>query len=527
MRTAVAAHQEELVQKKAQHAQEKEVYERSRESAEATSSLWSPQDVQPRTKNPKKRLWVESAKLIQQMWEAAEAARKKDAEEDPPPPQEKPEQEATLAQQELTIEKEQPFINQPEKPTPLFLKITIIELPKEKRKIKAPKQKKKSPEVVKQNIFLTQPHIPFILEQLEVSMPSPSTSSFDKFYDIIELESGDLELHKVQKPQQALSPTPQLMEIKTELPFMEVDKEKMELVAKTTEEVKAADTIAQDIAVQIEKETDIDETIKETIQEPQGELVKSPVKDIEATQDIELEKSPPRNTLKGKEVDKEQPPPTTGSCNASLRAVWACLFWARRCNFPSSAKALLTPPFRSSPHVSEGTDLFSRLTWWGTQLWSPWILSSPSSFSPTRTSYCAPMFPNISPSFWAPQSTYLVHSPRTSRRCQLVRELECSAKLHVETVQEHLLACLNSWLHDESSSFVVDAQKLHCREWVFTYLIKYFLGLEADNPITLALMPDFFLITTGYASIPNNLPGTKFNKVVKVIIFEIYYLCKF
>ncbi|MCO5585621.1 hypothetical protein L7F22_039556 [Adiantum nelumboides] len=90
-------------------------------------------------------------------------------------------------------------------------------------------------------------------------------------------------------------------------------------------------------------------------------------------------------------------------------------------------------------------------------------------------------------------------------------------KLHVETVQEHLLACLSSWLkHAESPSSinVVDAQK-HCREWVFTYSIKYFLGLEADDPLTLALMPDFFLISTGYASIPINLPGTKFNKVVK------------
>ncbi|MCO5574123.1 hypothetical protein L7F22_027902 [Adiantum nelumboides] len=134
-------------------------------------------------------------------------------------------------------------------------------------------------------------------------MPSPSTSSFDKSYDIIELESGDLELHEVQKPQQALSPTPQLMEITTELPSVEVDKEKMELVV--------------EIAVQAEEvkdfDTSIQETIKDTAQELQGKLVKSPVKDVKATQEIELEKSPPRDTLKGKEIEKEQPPPTAAT----------------------------------------------------------------------------------------------------------------------------------------------------------------------------------------------------------------------
>ncbi|MCO5557134.1 hypothetical protein L7F22_010691 [Adiantum nelumboides] len=89
-------------------------------------------------------------------------------------------------------------------------------------------------------------------------------------------------------------------------------------------------------------------------------------------------------------------------------------------------------------------------------------------------------------------------------------------KLHMETVQEHLLACFSSWLQEDSpSSVVVDAQK-HCREWVFTYSVKCFLGLEADDPVTLALMPDFFLIAAGYAAIPINLPGTKLNNVVKV-----------
>ncbi|MCO5581009.1 hypothetical protein L7F22_034885 [Adiantum nelumboides] len=100
-------------------------------------------------------------------------------------------------------------------------------------------------------------------------------------------------------------------------------------------------------------------------------------------------------------------------------------------------------------------------------------------------------------------------------------------KLHVETVQEHLSACLSSWFQHESPSSVVDAQK-HCRECVFTYSIKYFLGLEADDPVTLALMPDFFLITTGYASIPIDLPGTKFYKVVKVNdLTHLSNMCKF
>ncbi|MCO5561306.1 hypothetical protein L7F22_014927 [Adiantum nelumboides] len=219
------------------------------------------------------------------MWEADEAARKKDVEKEakkvkvaqeaafgtsspsrshpinppmdhsspspvrsPPPPQEKPEEKVTSAQHELTTEKEQPFINQPKKPTPLFPKITIIELPKEKKKTKAPEQTRKSPEVVEQprNIFSSEPHIPFILEQLKVPMPSPSTSSSNKSYDIIELESGYLELHEVQKPQQASSPTSQPIEKTIELPSMEIDKEKVKLVAEKAvqaEEVKVQDRL--------------------------------------------------------------------------------------------------------------------------------------------------------------------------------------------------------------------------------------------------------------------------------------------
>ncbi|MCO5572246.1 hypothetical protein L7F22_025999 [Adiantum nelumboides] len=116
-------------------------------------------------------------------------------------------------------------------------------------------------------------------------MPSPRTSSSDKSYDIIEVESGHLELHKVQKPQQVPSSTTKLLSV-------EVDKEKIESEADTAVQAKVAK-----------------ETIKETDQELQGELIKSHVKEVAAAQKIEVEKSPPKDTLKGKEREKEQPTP--------------------------------------------------------------------------------------------------------------------------------------------------------------------------------------------------------------------------
>ncbi|MCO5585778.1 hypothetical protein L7F22_039714 [Adiantum nelumboides] len=64
------------------HEQEKEAYDHSRQLAGATSTLWNPQEAKPRTKNPAKRLQIESATLIQKMWEETEAARKRDAEEE-------------------------------------------------------------------------------------------------------------------------------------------------------------------------------------------------------------------------------------------------------------------------------------------------------------------------------------------------------------------------------------------------------------------------------------------------------------
>ncbi|MCO5585927.1 hypothetical protein L7F22_039861 [Adiantum nelumboides] len=307
MKIAVAAHQKEPTEKKAHHVREKEAYKKSHQAVGATSALWSPTSVQPRTKNPKKRLQVESAQLIQQMWEEAEVARQKEVEEEmarkvkaaqeaalgsssstrsppvsppvdpssppspksPPPPQKEPEQETTSAPQELPVEQEKlPFINQPEKPTPLFPKITIIELPREKRKIKAPKLKK-TLEEVKQNIFSAQPSISFILEQLDEPMPSPRSSSSNKSYDIFELESGDLELHEVQKISQAPSPI--------------MEAEKVEEVAK--------------MAPQVEESTAMDMDVQETIQQTQESL-----QDLQQERDIDAEKSPPRDILKRKEA---------------------------------------------------------------------------------------------------------------------------------------------------------------------------------------------------------------------------------
>ncbi|MCO5583014.1 hypothetical protein L7F22_036920 [Adiantum nelumboides] len=260
------------------------------------------------------------------MWEETEAARKKEAEDEakrvkaaqeaafgpssssksqpvsppadhsspspvrsPPPPPKKPEEETTSAPQDLILEKKLPFVNQPKTPTPLFSRITIIELPKEKKRAKAP-EPKKNPEVVGQNIFSTQPNIFFILEQLEVPMPTPSSSSSDKSYDIIELESGNLELHEVQKPPQVPSPT-------TELPSTKVVKDNKESEADTT--------IQEEIAQEVE--ATYKEIVKETTQELQGELIKSPVKDVEAALEIEVEKVQPTSAAATTQVAAQQP----------------------------------------------------------------------------------------------------------------------------------------------------------------------------------------------------------------------------
>ncbi|MCO5562502.1 hypothetical protein L7F22_016129 [Adiantum nelumboides] len=107
------------------------------------------------------------------------------------------------------------------------------------------------------------------------------------------------------------------MEVTTQLPSMEVDKEKIEQVVET--------------ATQAEGVTDVDITTQETTQEPQGELVKSPIKEIatleenspqempnpknmqEIPKEIEVAKSPSKNIKKGKEIRIEQPPPAATS----------------------------------------------------------------------------------------------------------------------------------------------------------------------------------------------------------------------
>ncbi|KAI5063266.1 hypothetical protein GOP47_0021813 [Adiantum capillus-veneris] len=111
--------------------------------------------------------------------------------------------------------------------------------------------------------------------------------------------------------------------------------------------------------------------------------------------------------------------------------------------------------------------------------------------------------------------TIHLHGPRHHTFRELAN-LSVSAnavqKLHVDTVQEHFLKSLKSW--QQRPSPIVDAQQ-QCKEWAFTYSVKYFVGLEHDDPTTVALMRDFFILPTGYNSIPINLPGTRFYEVLK------------
>ncbi|MCO5560736.1 hypothetical protein L7F22_014356 [Adiantum nelumboides] len=166
MRTAVAAHQEEPTQKKAWQEREKESYERSRGSSNTSTRVQ--------------------------------------------------EEEIPSAQQELPSEQ----------PALVLPKLTIIELPTQKEKPKAPT--KKTAEVVEQpseNILSAQPHIPFILEQLDESMPSPSSSSLDKSYEILELEGGSSQVHVLPKSKNDEFPaSPTHTEIPSE-PHMPIEKE--------------------------------------------------------------------------------------------------------------------------------------------------------------------------------------------------------------------------------------------------------------------------------------------------------------
>ncbi|MCO5603126.1 hypothetical protein L7F22_057273 [Adiantum nelumboides] len=132
------------------------------------------------------------------------------------------------------------------------------------------------------------------LKQLEVPLPSPSSSTFEKSYDITKLESGDLELHKLEKIKEAPSQIKQLHpeELK-ELPSMEVNKEK---------EGEDVETVPP---IEILKDDDM--TPKEIVQEKQGELAKSPKKEL-ATKEkkIEATKSPQKETTTEKKLLIEQ-----------------------------------------------------------------------------------------------------------------------------------------------------------------------------------------------------------------------------
>ncbi|MCO5604311.1 hypothetical protein L7F22_058476 [Adiantum nelumboides] len=86
-------------------------------------------------------------------------------------------------------------------------KITVIELPratpmKELPKV-TPEQQKVTEEVFKDKSDMFSPEPMFILEQLDVPMPGPSSSSSKKSYEILELEIGNLEIRKVFKSREA------------------------------------------------------------------------------------------------------------------------------------------------------------------------------------------------------------------------------------------------------------------------------------------------------------------------------------
>ncbi|MCO5576654.1 hypothetical protein L7F22_030469 [Adiantum nelumboides] len=253
------------------------------------------------------------------MWEEVEPARKKDAEEEmekrvkvaqkvafgkssssknppvsppavqssppspksPVPPQDRLEEELSSAQQKLPSDEEQQLLIQPEQPAPVLPKGTIIELPTKKEKPKASAEKKAFEVVEKpqKDIFSAQPPIPFILEQLEKPMPCPSSSSSDKPYEIMELESGDLEIHVISKTKaNELSTAPTHSDvanephklIETEMTTQEVVQEKQGELAKSPKKEFATKEVA----------TPQDLIDQESIQEKAIELVKSPQKEM-------------------------------------------------------------------------------------------------------------------------------------------------------------------------------------------------------------------------------------------------------
>ncbi|MCO5566707.1 hypothetical protein L7F22_020385 [Adiantum nelumboides] len=103
-------------------------------------------------------------------------------------------EEPSSTQHQLPLVEKQQIITHPEQPEIVLPKISIIELPMTRL------DKKKAPKVViapQKDMFVSQPSEHFILEQLEVPILSPSSSSSDKSYEILKLETGDLEIHVV------------------------------------------------------------------------------------------------------------------------------------------------------------------------------------------------------------------------------------------------------------------------------------------------------------------------------------------
>ncbi|MCO5586789.1 hypothetical protein L7F22_040731 [Adiantum nelumboides] len=134
------------------------------------------------------------------MWEAAEVAKKKDAKEEVAKRVKETQEAAFGKLSSPSSPPVSPFAAQTSPPSPKS-PIHPPELPTRKEKPKAP-TKKETAEVDEQqseNIFLAQPHVPFILEQLDEPMPSPRSSPSDKSYEILEVESEDLQIHVLLK----------------------------------------------------------------------------------------------------------------------------------------------------------------------------------------------------------------------------------------------------------------------------------------------------------------------------------------
>ncbi|MCO5555927.1 hypothetical protein L7F22_009471 [Adiantum nelumboides] len=162
--------------------------------------------------------------------------------------------------------------------------------------------------------------------QLEVPIPSPSSSTFEKSYDIIELESGYLELHEVEKPKRAPSPTFEksydIIELESGyLELHEVEKPKRAPSPTTQPQPEVVTTPLELQSIEFDKEKEM--TIQEVVQEKQSKLAKSPEKELATKEvstplelldqesmqeeEIELAKSPLKETTKEQVVLKEQP----------------------------------------------------------------------------------------------------------------------------------------------------------------------------------------------------------------------------